>query len=136
MKLANGNYQRPHNRYGWWLGSNNYFQYMMRELSSFFIGAFTLTITWGIWQFSKGPDAYTLWLTNLWDNLFWFSFICFVFATYHSITWFWVTPKAMPLSFGGKAVPGPVIIAAHIIAWLVISLIGWCLATHLTNGGV
>jgi fumarate reductase subunit C len=131
MKLSNGNYLRTHKRYSWWLGQSNYFQYMMRELSSLFIGAFTLTLIWGVFRFSQGPEAYQLWLMNLWDNLFAYSLICFIFATYHSITWFWVTPKAMPIAIGGKPLPGSVIIGAHIAAWLIISLAGW----FITTGG-
>ena len=127
MKLQNGTYLRPQRRYHWWLQRPNYFQYMLRELSSLFIAAFTLTMIWGIWRFSEGPDTYLLWLSNLWNNLLWFSLVCFIFAIYHSITWFWVTPKAMPMSFKGKAIADSVIISAHIIAWLVVSIVVWFL---------
>jgi len=128
MKQANGTYIRPKKRFTWWLGSGNYFQYMMRELSSLFIGAFSLVMVWGLYRLSQGPAEYLLWLSNLWDNFLLFSLLCFIFATYHSITWFWVTPKAMPIQIGGKPLPGAVIIGAHIVAWLAVSVIVWCLA--------
>ena len=125
MKLENGTYQRSYPRYTWWLRKTNYFEYMLREVSSLFIAITALTLIWGIYHFSQGPDAYVLWLSNLRDNLLPGAVLCFVFAVYHSITWFWVTPKAMPLMLGGKRLAGSVIIGAHIIAWLVVSLGFW-----------
>ena len=132
MKTANGTYIRPHQRFSWWLRQSNYFQYMMRELSSLFIALFTLLLIAGIWQLSSGQAAFTEWLSDLWGRFFWLSIICLIFATYHSVSWFWVTPKAMPLSILGKPVPGSVIIAAHLIAWLLISIVSWAVVT----GGV
>lgn len=129
MKLANGNYQRPLNRYSWWLRQSNYFQYMLREVSSLFIALTTLALIWGIYEFRQGPDAYQFWLTNLWDNLLPLSILCFIFATYHSVTWFWVTPKAMPLMIGGKYLGGHIIIGAHIVAWLGVSAGFWFIVT-------
>lgn len=129
MKIDNGSFIRPHQRFSWWLTKSNYFQYMMRELSSLFIAIITLIMIAGIWQLSVSEAAYSKWLTDLWENLFWLSVICAVFATYHSISWFWVTPKAMPLSLNGKHLPGAIIIAAHIILWLLISLASWLVVT-------
>ena len=125
MKNDNGTFIRPHPRYSWWLKKSNYFQYMMRELSSLFIALFTLILIAGVWQMSFGEEAFTQWLNNLWDRLLWLSLLCFVFATYHSVSWFWVTPKAMPISIMGKPLSGSVIIAAHLLAWILVSAISW-----------
>ena len=51
-----------------------------------------------------------------------FQLICLLFAAYHSVTWFAVTPKAMPLMLRGEPVAGGVIVGAHYAAWLLISL--------------
>jgi fumarate reductase subunit C len=39
------------------------------------------------------------------------------------VTWFRVTPKAMPLWIGGKAVPPMVIVVAHWLGWAVASVL-------------
>jgi fumarate reductase subunit C len=49
--------------------------------------------------------------------------VCLAFAAYHSITWFAVTPKAMPLTLKGEPVSGTIIVGAHYAAWAVVSLI-------------
>ena len=41
---------------------------------------------------------------------------------YHSVTWFAVTPKAMPVQIGENFLPGFVIAGAHYLAWLAVSL--------------
>ena len=114
MKAENGTFIRHHPRYSWWLRRSNYFQYMIRELSSLFIALFTLILIAGIWHLSVGEQAYHQWSSDLWDGLVWLSVVCFAFATYHSVSWFWVTPKAMPISILGKPLSGSIIIAAHV----------------------
>ncbi len=125
MKTANGNYIRPTARFSWWLHKKTYFRYMMRELSSLFIGLFSLQIVWGLFQHSQGDVAFQAWINNLWSNYLLLSLTIFAFAVYHSFTWFKVTPKAMPLKFSGKRIPGIVIIAAHLFLWLFCSVFVW-----------
>jgi fumarate reductase subunit C len=47
----------------------------------------------------------------------------FGLAAYHSITWFAVTPKAMPLVVRGEPVPAKAIVGMHYGAWALVSLI-------------
>ena len=125
MKLENGTYQKPYPRYSWWLRKSNYFEYMLREVSSLFIAISSLALVWGIYRFSQGPEAYQNWLENLWSNMLPVSILCFLFAVYHSITWFWVTPKAMRIVISDKPLAGNIIIGAHVFAWLAVSLGLW-----------
>ena len=48
--------------------------------------------------------------------------VCLAFAIYHSVTWFALTPKAMPLMIKGEPVPGIAIVGAHYVAWAVVSI--------------
>ena len=132
MKLANGNYIRPIARFSWWMRKKTYLSYMMRELSSLFIGAFSLMMVWGLYQLSKGEAAYSAWSNGLWNNMQLLSIIIFIFAVYHSFTWFMVTPKAMPLKMAGKRLPGAIIVAAHLLLWLFCSVFVWFI---VVNGG-
>jgi fumarate reductase subunit C len=45
------------------------------------------------------------------------------FAAYHSVTWFNLTPKALPVQLGEEFVPGWVIAGAHFAGWAVLSFI-------------
>ena len=117
-------YNRPVRRYSWWLAHPRYVRYMLREISSVFIGAYILVLIVGLLRLSQGPAAYESFLAAvLSPGGVAFSLITFAFAVYHSVTWFKVTPKAMPLRMGGKAVPPAIIVAAHWLGWAVASLL-------------
>ncbi|MCH7823141.1 MAG: fumarate reductase subunit C [Proteobacteria bacterium] len=117
-------YIRPVRRYSWWLSQPRYVRYMAREVSAIFIGAYIIMLIVGLLRLSQGPAAYGSFLSAILSSAgVAFSFITFVFAVYHSVTWFGVTPKALPLRMGGKAVPPAIIIGTH---WFV-----WAIATRL-----
>jgi len=125
MKLANGNYIRPPARYSWWLRQGRYWRYMLRELSSLFIGIFSLMLVWGLYRLSQGEAAFSSWSANLWDQMLPLSLLVFVFAFYHSVSWFAVTPKAMPLRFAGKRLTSAFIVGAHLLLWLLVTALTW-----------
>ena len=52
-----------------------------------------------------------------------FQLVCLAFAAYHSVTWFALTPKAMPLVVRGEPVPAKAIVGMHYGAWALVSLI-------------
>lgn len=134
MKLSNGNYLRSPGRYSWWLRRGDYFRYMIRELSSLFVGIFSIILIWGLFRLSQGEPAFQAWTASLWQNLWWLSVITFGFAFYHSYTWFMLTPKAMPLRIGAKRVAPSAIIAAHMLLWLVCSIAVWLI--YIYGGSV
>lgn len=122
-------YVRPVSTTGWWLSEGRYFRYMMRELSSLFIGAYTIVLIVGLYRLTQGAaafDAFTARLSGPAGTTF--SLITFVFAVYHAYTWFQVTPKAMPLVVAGKRLPGVVIVGAHWLVFVVASAVIWFLA--------
>ncbi len=117
-------YIRPMSRYSWWLSQPRYVRYMLREVSAAFIGAYILMLIVGLLRLSQGPAVYESFLTAVLSPAgVAFSLIAFVFAVYHSVTWFGVTPKAMPLRVGGKGVPKAIIVGAHWLGWTVASLL-------------
>ncbi len=117
-------YIRPVRRYSWWISQPRYVRYMLREGSAAFIGASILMLIVGLLRLSQGPAAYESFLSAILSyGGVAFSFITFVFALYHSVTWFGMTPKAMPLRMGGKAVPPAIIIGAHWFVWAIASLL-------------
>ena len=121
-------YLREPSKTGWWLEQPRYIRYMAREMSALFIGIYALILIVGLFRLSQGEAAYAAFLATVEGPAgLIFAIVAFVFAVYHTYTWFQVTPKAMPLTFGGKRVPGAVIVAAHWFGFLVLSAALWLL---------
>ena len=107
-----------------WIGRHpRYVRYLLREFSCLFIAGWTLMMVWGLKQLAEGPAAWAAflqWLTSPASIVF--HLLTLGFATYHSITWFNLTPKALPLQMGESFVPDSVISGAHFAGWAVVSL--------------
>ena len=117
-------YIRPVQRYSWWLSRPRYIRYMLREISSAFFAAYMVLLIVGLLRLGQGPAEYESFLAAVRSPAgIAFSLITFAFAVYHSVTWFRVTPKAMPLWIGGKAVAPTVIVVAHWLGWAVVSVL-------------
>lgn len=122
-------YIRPVSPTRWWLAHPRYVRYMMRELSSLFIGAYMLVLAAGLYRLGQGPEMYAEWLAWLRGPVgLGLTVLTFLFTAYHTITWFQVTPKAMPLVVAGKRVPAAVIIGAHWAVFAMVSVVLWVLA--------
>ena len=106
----------------WWLRQRSYTIYMIRELTCIFIGAYTAVIVVGLMRLSQGRAEYDAFLDALRSPLgMTFHLLAILFALFHTVTWFGVAPKAMPLRIGEKKVPDAAIIMAHYAAWIVVS---------------
>lgn len=122
-------YRREMSRYGWFLRQSRYLRYMAREITCVFIGAYAVVLLVGLRRISEGRQAYESFLQALTSPAgVVFQLIILVFAVYHSMTWFNVTPKAMPLQIGEDFLPGKVIIGAHYVGWLAVTAIVLLLA--------
>ena len=106
--------------YRWIFRHPRYVRYMVREFSCLFIGGWTLLMVWGLKQLADGPHAWAAFLEWLKSPAsIAFHIIALGFAAYHSITWFNLTPKALPLQIGEKFVPDIAIAGAHFGLWAV-----------------
>jgi fumarate reductase subunit C len=116
-------YVRKVNR-SWWLGQRRYIAYMIRELTSLFVGLYCVLLVLGLVRLAQGRAAWDGFLAALSSPLgVLFQLICLLFAAYHSVTWFALTPKAMPLTVRGESVPGKAIVGMHYGLWAVVSLV-------------
>jgi len=107
----------------WIFRHPRYVRYMVREFSCLFIGGWTLMLVWGLQQLSEGPAAWAAFLECLKSPAsIIFHFLALGFALYHSVTWFNLTPKALPLQLGETFVPDGVIAGAHFAGWAAVSL--------------
>lgn len=107
----------------WILRHPRYVRYMLREFSCLFIGGWTLLMVWGLKQLAAGPAAWAAFLELLASPAsIVFHVLALAFAVYHSVTWFNLTPKALPLQRGESFVPEAAIAGAHFGAWAALSL--------------
>ncbi len=114
-------YRRPMSKL-WWLRRRPYTAFMLREISSVFIGAYVVLLLVLVWRVDAGPSAYAAYLDTLKSpGMLAFHAIAFVFALLHTITWFLLAPKALAVWRGQKRVPAPLIAGPHFLVWLLLS---------------
>lgn len=97
----------------WVFRHPRYVRYMVRELSCLFIGAYSFMMVVALARLAEGPAAWEAFVRALQSP--WsigFHVVALAFALYHSVTWFNLTPQAMPL---------PHISAAHYAGWAAVS---------------
>ncbi len=107
----------------WIFRHPRYVRYMVREFSCLFIGGWTLLMVWGLKQLAEGPAAWAAFLALLRHPVsIAFHLVALAFAVYHSVTWFNLTPKALPMQRGEAFVPDGAISGAHFGVWAILSL--------------
>ena len=110
---------------GWeWLSRHpRYLRYMLRELSCLFIGGWTLMMVWGLARLAQGPAAWAAFLEALQTPAsIVLQLLALGFSVYHAVTWFNLTPKALPVQLGQEFVADRVITGAHYAVWGLLSL--------------
>ncbi len=116
-------YLREVPRLRWFFRHPRYLRYMAREVTCLFIGAYTLLLLVGVKRLAEGEAAYEAFLAALASPAsVVFHAAALAFSVYHSVTWFNVTPKALPLQVGERFVPGGVIAGLHYAVWAALSL--------------
>ena len=119
-------YRRPV-PFAWWLRTRAYALFVVRELTSVFVGGYALVLLLLLRAVADGPDAYAGFLGALRSPAaLLFHAVALAAAVYHSVTWFRLAPMTVALRVGGRRVPGALIVAANYVAWAALSLaLGW-----------
>ena len=113
----------------WFLRQPRYLRYMAREVTCVFIGAYAVLLLIALARLAEGREAYEGFLRALGSSAgIAFQVVVLAFALYHTVSWFSVTPKAMPIQRGEEFVPGGIIIGAHYAGWIAISIVVLVLA--------
>ena len=107
----------------WFLRHPRYIRYILREITCFFIGGYTLFLVIALRRVAQGPEAFQGLIDALQSPLgILLNLLTLAAAVYHSTSWFNVTPQAMPIQRGEEFVPGKYIVIAHYAVWAVVSL--------------
>jgi fumarate reductase subunit C len=118
---------RPRVSVYWWMGQWHYLKFILREISSVFVGIFVVMTLFQLGALPRGPEAYASfqqWLKTplaLAINL-----VSFFFVVFHAITWFNLTPHAMAVRVKGQRMPDWMVAAPNYVAWAAISaFVAW-----------
>jgi fumarate reductase subunit C len=119
-----GGRRRPYVRdfpTSWWLQKPFY---MLREMTSFFVGTYSALLIVGLWRLSEGPAAWTAYI-GMFDHWAWLVYhgLALAFALYHTVTWFALFPRTAPIMVKEDFVPPAPLIIGQYVVWLVVSLI-------------
>ncbi|MDR7518561.1 MAG: fumarate reductase subunit C [Armatimonadota bacterium] len=119
-------YRRPV-RFAWWWGRRAYTLFVVRELTSVFVGAYAVLLLLLVRRLGQGREAYDAYLHFLTTpQMTIFHLVALAGALYHSVTWFALAPKAMAVRVGERRIPEPVITAAAYAVWVVASVgVAW-----------
>lgn len=116
-------YVRAPDRTGWYLSHRRYMQHMAQELTCVFIGAYALLLLWAIRALASGEQAWQAFLQALGNPVaLALQWLVLLVTLYHTVSWFAVTPKAMPVQLGERFLPGLVIAGVHYGIWFFLSL--------------
>jgi fumarate reductase subunit C len=119
-------YQRPVHLF-WWLERRSYVLFVLRELSSVFIAWFVVFLLLLINAVSDGQASYQKFLD--WSGQWWvvaINIIAMLFVLLHAVTWFALAPRAMVIKVRGSRLPPRQVVAAHYLAWLVLTaIVAW-----------
>ena len=120
---------RPRQSTYWWLQRGSYLVFILRELSSVFVGWFVVYLLMLIRAVSQGAIAYQQFLDwSRHPTILALNLVSLCFVVFHAITWFNLAPNAMVVRVGSTRVPGLAIAASNYAAWLVASaVVAWLL---------
>ncbi len=108
----------------WWLQRGNYRRYMLRELTSLPIAVYAVWLILALLRLGQGAEAWAAFRASLaTPAAIGLQLIVLVFAVVHSVSWFALAPRTMPIYIGTRRVADAWIAAAHYLAWAVLSVL-------------
>jgi fumarate reductase subunit C len=112
----------------WFLQRPGYRRFMLREATAIILAAYLLYLLFWLYRLGQGPEAYEA-MARAGRNplVIVLHLVAFIAAVYHSITWFNLTPKIMPMYIAEERVPdawaaiamgyGPWLAASAFVIW-------------------
>jgi fumarate reductase subunit C len=117
-------YPRQHQPSTWFLKQPHYMVFMLRELSALFLAIYLVVLLILVGQVHESESAFEDFKELLASPIMIvFHTIVLLFAILHSVTWFQAVPKALRIRRGEEFMPPMMLIGAHVLAWLGISVV-------------
>ena len=115
-------YRRPMS-FWWWLERRAYFNFILRELTCVFVGAFAVLTLLQIRSLGRGAEAYAVFIDQLSAPAFLiFSVVTFLSVCYHTVTFLQAVPTIVVVRLREGRVPDRIVASVHYALWLVVSL--------------
>jgi fumarate reductase subunit C len=113
----------------WWMRDWRYLKFILRELSCLAVAWFVVEMLMLLSCLSAGEGSYAEFQALMRRPLMIaLNAVALALALYHTITWFNLAPRAMPVRFGGKRLPDWMVAAPNYAAWVAVSgVIAWFL---------
>lgn len=106
----------------WWVKRPGYLRYMLRELTCIWIAAYIGVVIVGLYRLGQGPEAWEGFREALSSAPgVAFQVVALLFVLYHTVTWFQLAPRTMPIYRDGRRVSDRWIQAAHYATWILVS---------------
>jgi fumarate reductase subunit C len=108
----------------WWTRKRSYRLFMVREVSAVFLAIFLLGYLGRLAALADGEATYYNYLqgTGGFFGILW-NCLALAIVCYHAWTWFETSGIVAQVRFGGKLVPGALIVRANQIAFVAISVV-------------
>ena len=120
----NGRYDRPQ-PWNWFAKKPAYVLFMVRELTAVFIGGYLVFLIVLLSKLAGGKQEFASLIQALDSPVSQVLHLCvLVAALWHSVTWFNLTPRALPIFIGEKRVADTLVaVVMGYLPWLVVSMI-------------
>ena len=105
---------------GWWMHGPRYFLVFIRELTALFIAAYLVFLLILIKQVAEGAEAYQPYIEFLASpGMLAFHVVAFLFAMFHSISFFNLIPQGMAIRIGEERVHPALMSGPNYVIWAV-----------------
>ncbi len=117
----------------WWLRKRSYTLFMLREATAVFVAGYSVFLIGLVWRATQGRQPFQEFMEGLYSPASMvLHLLALAMAIYHTVTWFQLLPRVIPLRRGEEKVSPGLIVGANLVAWLAISgVVAW-LAIHFT----
>jgi fumarate reductase subunit C len=106
----------------WWTKRRSYTIFMLRELSSLFVGLFVVELLLLVRAVASGAPAYADLLDTMANPaVIVVNLVALAFLLLHTITFANLTPRAMVVRVRGRRVPSRAILAGVYLGWVVVT---------------